>query len=98
MPEKITKVTTIAIDFVYIVGGFFAVFTLIGTIVSGYAWFIVKTLYREIEDLKEKLKYENSVHKELFGKVNASAIKVAKVETDLSNLRNEHDKNHGGKK
>lgn len=97
MPEKITKITTVSIDIVYIIGGVFAVFTLIGSIVSGYAFFIVKNLYKKIEDFKDNLKYENSVHKELFNKVNDTAIKVAKIETDLENLRHDHDKNHGGK-
>lgn len=98
MPDKIAKVTAVSIDIIYILGGLFAIFSLIGTIVSGYAFFIVKTLYNKIDEIKETLKYENSVHKELFDKVNTLSGKIIRIEADSLNLRRDHDKNHGGKK
>lgn len=100
MPEKITNIANVSVGVIYVIGGLSTLFFLIGAIISSYAFFVAKTVNRKIDELKESTKDhirdDQTIHTDLFDKTNDNTNKIGKVETDLSNLRREHDKNHRG--
>jgi len=107
MSGNVTNINDVSISIIYVIGGLFTLFAIIGTIVSSYAFFVVKSVREKMDDIKETSKQKDvdlekilnsheGTHVKLFDKANGNTERIAKVETNLSNLRTEHHRNHSG--
>lgn len=94
MPEKITSLANVTVNIIYVVSVLFSFLFIISTIVSSYVFYVVKTLNKKIDDIKELLKHDDEKMEKLFTKCNSNSVKIGKVETNLSNLRESHNHNH----
>lgn len=82
MPEKITNIANTSINTIYVVGGIFTFISLLGTVVSSYAWFVIRTLQKKIDEIKSSLKKDDD-------RIDVHGERLASIETDLKNLRDE---------
>ena len=103
MPEKITNISNVSVSVLYIVGGLFSLFSLIGVIVSSYAFFIVKTLLSKINDIKgnvsdendeikEMIKHDRTMHDEHYDFEKITGRDISEIKTDLKNIKENHEK------
>ena len=91
MPEKITNIASTSINTIYVIGGVFTFISVIGTLVSSYAWFVIRTLQKKIDEIKDSLKSDDN-------EIDSHSERLASIEKDVENLRDEvnfiHSKNY----
>ncbi|MCK5606137.1 hypothetical protein KAR91_29835 [Candidatus Pacearchaeota archaeon] len=103
MSEEIASISNLSVDFISVVTILVAILAVSGTIVSSYAAFVIKSLIKQIaklekdinddaDDLKESI-HEDIVeikknHTKLRDRTNNVSERLAKAETDISNLKN----------
>ena len=105
MSEQIATSSSSFSNFLSIIGIIISIFTIFGSIIASYAFFIVRSLNSKMIELKENLKEDiletkreieksMAMHEEHYAQHNRNVRDLVELQANFKNLKDFHDKVH----